>query len=156
MPNFIARFRRTLPTNFEEWLVSISVLALGMLWLVFPASFARADMAEFLDIMSPRNWTATAIMIGLISCVTIAATTEAPRLAGSLRILANLARLTLFGAFIGRSWAASEFDQFSASLGLVLWTIPFILDARAIMRNTSVTLNAFRKVYRVRPATLVR
>lgn len=156
MPNFVARFRRSLPNDFEEWVTAISVLAVGMLWLVFPASFARADMREFLDIMSPRLWTTTAIMIGLISCVAIAATTEAPRVAGTLRVLANLARITLFGAFLGRSYAASQFDQLSASLGLILWAVPLVLDARNMMRNTSATLNAFRKVYRVRPVTLVR
>jgi len=113
-------------------------------------------LGEFLDIMSPRLWTTTAIMIGLISCVAIAATTEAPRIAGLLRIAANLSRLTLWGAFLGRSWNASQFDIFSASIGIVWYSMFLILDARQMMRTTSGTFNAFRKVYRVRPATLVR
>jgi len=156
MPTFIARFRRVLPSNFVEWLLAISVLAIGLLWLLFPNSFTRSDMKEFLDIMSPRYWTTSAIMIGLISCVAIAATTEAPRVAGLLRIVANLARLTLFGAFLGRSVAASQFDQLSASLYVIIWFIPIILDGKNIMVNSSNTFNIFRKVYRVRPIAMVR
>lgn len=156
MPNFVARFRRSLPNDFVEWALSIAVLALGMLWLVFPASFARVDMLDFLAIMSPRLWTTTALMIGLVSCVAIAGTTESPRLAGLVRVLANLARLTLFGAFLGRSITGSDFDAFSASIGIIWYSTFIVLDARNMMRNTSGTLNAFRKVYRVRPITLVR
>jgi len=156
MPTFVARFRRALPSDFNEWVMSLSVLAVGILWLVFPATFSRPDMFEFLQIMSARLWTTSAIMIGLLSCVAIIATTEAPRVAGTLRIIANLARLTLFGAFIGRSIAASHFDLFSASIGLVWYSAFFVLDMRNIMRTFAETFNVFRKVYRVRPLTLVR
>lgn len=156
MPTFLARFRRALPSDFVEWVLSIGVLALGILWLVFPASFYRPDMVDFLDIMSPRLWTTSAIMIGLISCVAIAATTETPRIAGLLRIVANFCRLALFGAFLGRSITASSFDMFSASIGIIWYSIFFILDGRNLMRTTSETFNVFRKVYRVRPVSLVR
>lgn len=154
MPTFIARFRRALPSDFVEWVLSIGVLALGILWLVFPASFYRVDMVDFLAIMPPRLWTTSAIMVGLISCVAIATTTEAPRLAGVLRITANLARITLWGAFLGRS--ITTIDAFSASIGIVWYSMFIILDGRNIMRTVSETLNVFRKVYRVRPVALVR
>ena len=156
MPTFIARFRRTLPSDFVEWVLAIGVLALGILWLVFPASFNRVDMIDFLAIMSPRLWTTSAIIIGLISCVGIAATTEAPLVAGTVRVLANLSRLTLFGAFLGRSITSSQFDMFSASIGIVWYSMFIILDVRNISRSVAITLNAFRKVRRVRPITLVR
>lgn len=156
MPTFIARFRRNLPSDFVEWVLSIGVLALGIMWLTFPASFNRADMVDFLEIMSPRLWTTSAIMIGLISCVCIAATTEAPRLAGTVRVVANLARLVFFGAFLGRSIATSEFELASASIGIIIWLMFIVLDVRGIARSVSNTLNAFRKVYRVRPVALVR
>jgi len=159
MPTLIAKIRRvvpSVPSDGEEWIISIAVLAVGILWLVFPATFLRPDMDEFLDIMSARLWTTSAIMIGLVSCVAIVANSQAPRVAGLLRIGANLARLTLFGAFIGRSIAASQFDLFSASVGIVWYSAFFALDMRNVMQSFAETFNAFRKVYRVRPTTLVR
>jgi FtsH-binding integral membrane protein len=145
MPTFLKRFRRNLPSNFEEWLTSIMVLAIGMLWLVFPASFVRDDMRVFLEIASPRIWTTTMIMVGLLSCVGMAAITEAPRVAGLLRSIMNIVRVGIFGAFLGRSFASSDWQ--SVSLGVVLWSAFILLDGRNIFfRSWPETYNAFRKV----------
>lgn len=145
MPTFLKRFRRNLPSNFEEWVCSVMVLAIGILWLVFPASFLRVDMQVFLEMASPRIWTTTMIMVGLLSCVGMAAYTEAPRLAGLVRSSMNLVRIGIFGAFLGRSFAASDWQ--SVSLGVVLWSAIIIIDGRNIFfRSWPETFNAFRKV----------
>lgn len=155
MTTFINRFRRNLPTNFEEWVCSILVLAIGILWLVFPASFARDDMRAFLEIASPRIWTTTMIIVGLLSCIGMAAHTEAPRIAGLIRSVMNLVRLVIFGAFLGRSFASSDWT--SVSLGIVLWSAFILLDGRNIFfRSWPETFNDFRKVRPVVPVTVVR
>lgn len=154
MPTYIARFRRALPASFDEWMFGIMFLAMGFTWLIFPASFYRPDSQIFLEIASARVWTTTMIMVGLITCISVATYTESPRVAGVIRVAANLCRLTIFGAFLGRSITLSDFV--SISFGVFLYGTFFILDFRNIMNSASGTFNSFRKVYRVRPIALVR
>lgn len=154
MTTFVRRFRRALPNNFVEWVLSILILCIGILWLLFPMSFARQDMEPFLELWPARVWTTAAIMIGLLSCVGVASHTEAPKLAGTIRFLMGGSRVIMFFAFTGRSFAAS--DPVSVSLGVLAWSAFAILDLRNVARAAAETINAFRNVHSARLYPMVR
>lgn len=144
MPTFSRRLMRNLPSNFPEWVCSIMVLALGIIWLTFPGSLFRPEHATFLEIAPARTWIAVTLLSGVASCLAVAAYTEAPRFAGVIRTFMAVMRVTFFGACVGRSLASS--DWFSMSSGVILWGAFFVLDVRSVSVASVQMFNAFRRV----------
>lgn len=149
MPTFARRFRRNLPHKFPEWLCAMVIFGLGVLWLNFPESFDRADMASFTDIMSPQMWITTCLGVGTIRVMSIALNGENPRIGGVLRVLGALAGCALFGAFLGRALASST--TVSASLGIVIYSAFIWTDIRNVMAASADIFNSWRKVTHVAP-----
>lgn len=151
MPNFANRFRRNIPNKFEEWVCSLVILGIGMIWLVFPENFYRSDMVVFLDIMAPNQWTGICILVGLFRVVAIAFNGEFRVAGGIMRFVGALIGCTVFGAFFGRSLASSEGIL---TLGVALYTGYFVMDIRNAVRSAADGFNGWRKVSNV--AAVVR
>jgi hypothetical protein len=148
MPTFAHRFRRNLPNKFEEWICSSVILGIGIIWLVFPENFDRPDMAVFLDIMDPKQWTGICILVGLLRVVAISFNGEFPVTGGLMRFVGALIGCALFGAFFGRAMASSEG---LLTLGTVLYTGYFVMDIRNAVRSAADGFNGWRKVSYVAP-----
>lgn len=148
MPTFAKRFRRNLPNKFEEWVCSIVIFAIGMIWLIFPENFARPDMAVFLDIMDPKQWTGICILVGVVRLIAISFNGEFRVAGGLMRLAGSIIGCTIFGAFFGRSLASSEGIL---TLGTALYTGYFIMDIRNAVRSAADSFNGWRKVSHVAP-----
>ncbi len=150
MPTFMKRFRRNFPSTFSEWVCSVTIMLIGFLWLIFPASFNRVDMTQFVAVMSPRLWITFTIMLGLLSIVGLTSDSESPKIGGGLRVITGLGRVAMFGAFLGRSFADSEAGV-AYSFGIILFAGYIVFDIRNVMRASIDTFNAIRKVSRFVP-----
>lgn len=148
MPTFVRRFRRNIPNKFEEWVCSIVILGIGMIWLIFPENFARADMVVFLDIMTPKQWTGICITVGVFRLVAISFNGEFLVAGGIMRFVGALIGCTVFGAFFGRALASSDGVL---TLGTALYTGYFVMDIRNAVRSAADSFNGWRKVSNVAP-----
>jgi len=149
MPTRWKRFRRNLPNKFPEWICSLVLLAIGMICLLSPESFQRPEMAAFVKIMGPQQWTALFLSVGLWRVVSMALNGEFPVGAGLMRVAGSVAGCTLYGACVGRSFEAST--AASVSWGVALYTAFFVMDIRNAIRSSADTFNAWRKVTNVAP-----
>lgn len=148
MTTFTARFRRNLPNKFSEWICAMVILGCGILWLIFPENFARPDMASFLEIMEPKQWTGICILVGIYRIVAIAFNGEFVLAGGLMRFFGSLAGCTIFGAFLGRALASSEG---TLTIGMVLYAGYIIMDLRNAVRSAADSFNGWRKVSHVAP-----
>jgi hypothetical protein len=148
MPTFARRFRRNLPHKFSEWICAMVILGIGMIWLMFPENFRRPDMLVFLDIMQPKSWTGICIVVGVYRIVSIAFNGEFVVAGGLMRFAGALIGCTVFGAFLGRSWAASDG---LLTLGTVIYAGYIVMDLRNALVSAADAFNGWRKVSYVAP-----
>lgn len=142
MPTPWRRFKRNVPLNGAEWVTSCILGALGLIMLIAPGSFDRPDLANFIEVMSPRYWTALCLFIASASIASLGCYSEVPKWAAPMRVIMSGVRAVIFAAFLGRALDMST--ALSISFGVALYGVPMIADMFSVKHAMTDTIRVWR------------
>lgn len=142
MPTPWRRFKRNIPMNGAEWVTAFMLFGLALIMFIAPQSFDRPDLANFLEIRTPAEWTAICLFVSLSSILSLGCYSEVPKAAAPMRALMSGARAVIFAAFLGRAIDMST--AVSISFGVALYGIPMFADMLSVKHAISDAVRVWR------------